>query len=294
MNLQSSGRFFKLAGILSLVMTNILWGTSFAFIKLSMNELDPFTYTFVRTFIASLVLLPILIMKTIRRKLDIMSLMRGLLVGVAYSTGLCLQAAGTAYIDPSTSAFITGLSTIHVHLYSATVIGKYTKLDLLSLLIAILGLYVLTSPKGGLGVGDMLVFIATFAWAIQVILISRYGKSSMIEFLMGTFTAGLIFAPLSLRLGVYLSKETILYLVYLGVVCSIGATFFQVIGQRYISASTAALLFLLEPVFATVFSIIMSLEEISAHKIIGGGLIIASLYIATVIEMRRDKNTTVL
>lgn len=285
-------KFIKLAGILSLVMTNILWGTSFAFIKLSMNEINPFTYTFMRTLIATLAFLPIIIFKIIRRELHINSLTRGLLVGFAYSTGLCLQAAGTAYIDPSTSAFITGLSTIHVHLYSAITARKYTKFDLLSLLIAILGLYVLTSPAGGLGLGNLLVFIATFAWAIQVILISKYGKSSIIEFLTGTFAAGLFFAPLSLFHGININMDTLLYLLYLGIVCSVGATFFQVLGQRYVSASTAALLFLLEPVFATFFSIIMGLEELSVHKITGGGLILSSLYLTTVIELRRDKNAS--
>ncbi|MEM1772654.1 MAG: DMT family transporter [Desulfurococcaceae archaeon] len=284
--------YVKLAGILSLIMTNVLWGTSFVFIKLSMNEINPFTYTFMRTLVATLAISPITIFKLMRRRLHITSLTRGLLVGFAYSTGLCLQAAGTAYIDPSTSAFITGLSTIHVHLYSAIANRKYTKFDLLSLLIAILGLFVLTSPAGGLGVGDLLVFSATFAWAAQVILISKHGKSSMIEFLTGTFAAGLFFAPLSLFSGININTSTLLYLLYLGIVCSIGATFFQVFGQRYISASTAALLFLLEPVLATFFSIIMGLEELSIHKVIGGGLILLSLYLATVIELRKDKSTS--
>lgn len=52
-----------------------------------------------------------------REKLDLDSLRRGFLIGITYSTGLLLQGAGTYYIDPSVSAFITGLSTIHVHIY---------------------------------------------------------------------------------------------------------------------------------------------------------------------------------
>ncbi|MEM0004286.1 MAG: DMT family transporter [Desulfurococcaceae archaeon] len=283
-------RFIKLAGILSLVMTNVLWGTSFAFIKLSMSEVNPFTYTFIRTLIATIVVLPIIIAKALLGRIHVESLMRGLIVGLAYSTGLCLQAAGTAYIDPSTSAFITGLSTIHVHFYSAIILKKYSQLDLMSLISAIIGLYVLTSPVGGLGVGELLVFTATFTWAIQVILIAKYGKSSMVEFLMGTFSAGLLYAPLSMRFGINLNTNTLLYLVYLGVFCSIGATFFQVLGQRYVSASTAALLFLLEPIFATIFSVIMGLETLSIHKLIGGGLILVSLYLATITELKRDNN----
>jgi EamA-like transporter family. len=255
-----------------------------------MSEVNPFTYTFIRTLIATIVILPIIIAKGMLGRIHVESLMRGLIIGLAYSTGLCLQAAGTAYIDPSTSAFITGLSTIHVHFYSAIVLKKYSRLDLLSLISAITGLYVLTSPVGGLGIGELLVFTATFTWAIQVILIAKYGKSSMAEFLMGVFSAGLLYAPLSMRFGINLNTNTLLYLAYLGVFCSIGATFFQVLGQRYVSASTAALLFLLEPIFATIFSVIMGLETLSIHKLTGGGLILVSLYLATITELKRDDN----
>ena len=277
---------YKLVGLASLVATTVLWGTSFAFIKLSMGEVDPFTYTFVRTALATLALTPILLYKYFNGSIDKPSFTRGFVVGLAYSVGLCLQAAGTAYVDPSLSAFITGISTIHVHFYAAFIAKKYSLLDLAALVLAIAGLYILTAPAGGFGIGAVLVFVATFAWAAQIVLIERYRGSSILEFLAGTFSAGLIFAPFSLALKPVFTSEAFFYLAYLALVCSIGATFFQVLGQRRISAETAALVFLLEPVFATVFSVLMGLEAISLHKVLGGSLLLASLYIATVSEIK--------
>ena len=281
-----SRALYKLTGLASLITTTILWGTSFAFIKLSMSEVDPFTYTFVRTAIATLTLTPILLYKYFNGSIDKSSFTRGFIVGLAYSIGLCLQAAGTAYVDPSLSAFITGISTIHVHFYAAFIAKKYSLLDLAALVLAIAGLYVLTAPAGGFGAGAALVFVATFAWAAQIVLIERYRGSSTLEFLTGTFSAGLVFAPLSLAHKPVLTSEAILYLVYLALVCSIGATFFQVLGQRRVSAETAALIFLLEPVFATIFSALIGLEAMSPHKILGGSLLLASLYIATISEIK--------
>lgn len=277
----------KMLGFSSLVMTTVLWGTSFAFIKLSMSEISPFVYTFIRTLIASLILIPIILFKKLNGIVDFNSFKRGFLVGLAYSTGLCLQAAGTAHIDPSMSAFITGLSTIHVHFYSAFMAKHYNILDFIALSVAVIGLYVLTSPTGGLGLGGGLVFASTIMWALQIILIAKYKTSSMAEFLQGMFTAGVLFGPMVLATGLHITREVFLYLVYLAVVCSIGASFFQVLGQRYISESTAALIFLLEPVFATIFSIYMGLERIELYKLIGGGLILISLYIATLSEIRK-------
>ena len=283
---------YKLMGFFSLVLTTLIWGTSFAFIKLSMTEIDPFTYTAIRMLIASVALTPALLVRKLRRIVDYVSFKHGFITGLVYSTGLCLQAAGTAYTTPSTSAFITGLSSIHVHFYAAVILRVYSVLDLLALLLAITGLYVLTKPTGGLGVGELLVLASTVFWALQILLVARYSKSSLVEFLAGNFTAGILYLPLSLIQNPNLTGEILLYLVYLALVCSIGATLFQVLGQRYISATTASLIFLLEPVFAMLFSIIMELEEVDLYKVLGGALILTSLYVITISEFKYMTTTT--
>lgn len=276
----------KITGFFSLVLTTILWGTSFVFIKLSMSEIDPFTYTYTRMIIASITLLPFIIYKKMRGNLDVLDLRNGFFTGLAYSTGLCLQAAGTIYVDPSTSAFITGLSSLHVHLYTALIMKMYKLMDFTSLVLAMMGLYILTTPTGGLGLGEILVFSSTFFWAIQIVLIGRYSGSSLLEFLFGMFTAGALYVFSALITPFTLTREALLYITYLALVCSISATLFQVLGQRYVSESTAALIFLLEPVFAMVFSVVMGLEKVELHKVIGGGLIVFSLFTITISEIK--------
>lgn len=284
-----NGRKAKILGLLSLTVTTILWGTSFAFIKLSMGEVDPLTYTFIRTALATLALTPMLLWKLARSSLDYKSFKQGFITGLAYTSGLCLQAAGTAYTDPSTSAFITGLSTIHVHTYAGFLAKRYGRLDLLSLMLAVSGLYILTKPSGGFGYGEFLVFIATFMWALQIVLIARFRSSSMLEFLSGNFAAGLVYMPGYMVSGASLTREALLYLLYLALVCSIGATFFQILGQRFISPETSAVVFLLEPVFALAFSVLLGLELLEPHKLVGGGLIVLSLYVASVSEFKHKK-----
>jgi len=209
-----------------------------------------------------------------------------------YTAGLCLQAAGTAYTAPSISAFVTGLSTIHVHFYVAVVLRKYSFLDFTALSMAVVGLYVLTKPTGGLGVGELLVLASTVFWALQIIIISKYAQSSLLEFLTGNFVVGALYAPLALIYGFSLTSEILLYLAYLGIACSICATLFQVLGQRYVSATTASLVFLLEPVFATIFSVLMGLEGVDLYKITGGGLILVSLYVTMISEIKYRVHTS--
>jgi len=86
------------------------------------------------------------------------------------------------------------------------------------------------------------------------------------------FTLTLFLAPYVFIVedGGELLLNAIPYLAYLAVACSLGATYFQVNGQKYVTASSAAVIFLLEPVFALIFSLVMGLEDLVLYKIVEG------------------------
>ena len=278
----------KIKGIFFLVLTTILWGTSFSFIKLSVEEISGFSYTFYRGLISILILTILLAAKHARQGIDAKSFIKGLYTGVAYTTGLLLQGLGTQYVTPSTSAFITGLNTVHVHLYAGFLARKYGLTHAVSLVLAISGLYILTSPQNSGGLGEILVFMGSISWAAQIILVSKFSDSSMLEYLYGMFTPTLFLAPyvFIVENGGELSLNAIAYLAYLAVACSLGAMYFQVKGQKYVTASSAAIIFLLEPVFALIFSLVMGLEDLVLYKLVGGGLIVLATYITTIGELK--------
>jgi len=84
----------KFIGFISLIVATILWGTSFVYIKLSIYSIDPFTYVFIRSFLATIFLLPPLFYKIIRKRLDLESIRGGLALGLVYSGGLLFQGPG--------------------------------------------------------------------------------------------------------------------------------------------------------------------------------------------------------
>ncbi|MEM2009761.1 MAG: DMT family transporter [Thermosphaera sp.] len=286
-------RILKLKGFFFLVMTTILWGTSFSFIKLSVEEISGFSYTFYRGMFSLLFLTPLVTRKLRKREFHFKSLINGMYTGVAYTSGLMLQGLGTAYVSPSTSAFITGLNTLHVHLYSGIIARKYGLTHAISLALALSGLYILTKPQDSGGWGEFLVFIGSIAWAAQIILVSKYSSASMLEYLYGMFTPTLLIGPyvLFFERGGSLSPSTMIYLAYLAAACSLGATYFQVKGQKYVSASSAAIVFLLEPVFALLFSLLLGLEALALYKVIGGSLIVLATYVTTVGEIKSVNKT---
>jgi drug/metabolite transporter (DMT)-like permease len=283
-----------LYGSVILILVTILWGSSFVFIKFSVENISGFSYTFYRSLISIASLTPPIAVKIFRKKIDLKSIRYGFITGVSYMLGLLLQGIGTAYTTPSISAFITGLNTVHVHIYTALIEKTYSPLLFLSLVLAITGLYMVTKPSGGLGFGELMVFLGSIAWAAEIVLISRYARRGIkrIEFLYGLLLPSLSLVPyvLFIEKTLNLSYTTWLYLSYLGIACTLVATALQVIGQRYVGEATAAIIYILEPIFALIFSVIIYGEKTELLAVLGGITMVIASAIAILDEILKQKN----
>lgn len=271
-------------GVILLLLATVLWGSSFIFIKLIVIDISEFSYTFYRVSISIVVLTPLVILRILKQEFDVRGFRYGLITGTTYLLGLVLQGAGTRYTTPSISAFITGLNTVHVHLYSGLIKKSYSLSLFTSLLLAILGLYMVTNPAGGLGFGELLVFLGSIAWAAQIILVSKYVRKGVkyMDFLYGMLLPTLLVAPyiLVLESSKHLSTQTFLYLAYLAIACTLIASVLQIIGQKYVGPATAAIIYVLEPLFALLFSVLFYNEKAEPIRIIGGSLMVLASYIA--------------
>ncbi len=270
-------------GIGALLITVTLWGSSFPAIKVVVTNISPLSYTWIRALIASLGLLPYVLFKKLKNNNDISrSLKGGIITGFVFGLGLWLQGFGTKFTTASNSAFITGLNVVFVHVYMAFIRKDYNKSLGISLLFSILGLYFMTSPKGGFNKGDALVLLSAIMWAAQVILVDKYSESDPLVFTFGEMIPSILFLmpDVILHKFVHLNIHTILILIYLGIFCADLAFIFQILGQRYINPASAAIIYLLEPVIATLLSVLLLYEMLNILQIIGMLLIIVSLVFA--------------
>ncbi len=278
-------------GILVLILTSLLWGTSFPVIKILVTHISDYTYTWLRSLFAILGLAPYTVYYYIVKARAsksyyqdfIHSLHGGLLAGVSYALGLWLQGLGTRYTTASNSAFITGLSIVFVHLYSALVVKKYHWTLALSLLLSISGLYFLTIPSTGFNIGDLLVLVGAFMWALQVIVVDKYSSSNPFILTFFEMLPALLFIiPDIVYLKLEIPQGIHLYMiVYLALICSDTAFALQVYGQRYVSPALASIVFLLEPVFASIFAYIIINEVLNIQQVIGAILILSAMFIAS-------------
>jgi drug/metabolite transporter (DMT)-like permease len=277
-----SKKYDLLKGFIALILTTLLWGSSFPVIKIVVGNIGGYSYTWIRSLVALLALLPYVVYKEIKGGLERKTVVGGLLTGIAYALGLWLQGWGTGLTTASNSAFITGLNVVFVHIYVALTERSYNFSLALELVLATLGLYFLTSPEGRIGPGDLLVLLGSIAWAAQVILVSRYGHRDPILFTFFEMVPALIFVIHDVVYGPpKLSLTSMLGLVYLGLVCSVAAFSLQAYGQRYVKPEIAAIIFLLEPVFASIFARVILGEVMTSLQVLGAFLIVLSIALAS-------------
>lgn len=271
----------KVKGVLALIATSILWGSSFPAIKIVVGSVSSYTYTWVRSALAITGLLPYLIIALRRGRVTGLAIKGGLLAGLTYALGLWFQGLGTKYTTASNSAFITGLNTVFVHVYEGLILRRYGLSLALSLALSVAGLYFLTTPTGGLSIGDLLVLLGSFMWAAQVIIVDRYSGVDPLVFTFFEMVPAVAFIIPDMVDGIdFINTNTLLIITYLALVCSNVAFTLQVYGQRYIIPSVAAITYLLEPVAAALFAYVILTEVLTPIQVLGASLILASILTA--------------
>jgi len=275
----------RIKGLLALLITSTLWGSSFPAIKLIVMDISEYTYTWIRNLIALVSLAPYVLYSYYRGEVSRYIIKGGLLAGIAYSLGLWLQGWGMKFTTASKSAFITGLYVVFVHIYTALIMKRYSIRLALALSLSIVGLYMLTVPRTGFNVGDLLVLLGAMAWAIQIIIVDKFSYSNPLIFTFFETIPALTFAISIFIRGIeIIPHRTLLLIVYLGLMCSNVAYVLQVYGQRFLNPAVAAIIFLFEPISATIFAYIILKEVLSTIQIIGAIMIILAMFVSSIDE----------
>ncbi|WP_017301371.1 DMT family transporter [Nodosilinea nodulosa] len=269
-------------GIALLLLVTVLWGTSFPVLKDTLGSVHPAVLIAVRYSIAAIALLPWL------RRVSRSLLRDGALLGTILFLETALALTGLSTISASRSAFIVGLNVIVVPLLGVLLGKRLSSRVLATAGLAVLGMAAMSWDGGGLSRGDGLTLASAVGIAVYILLLEaiapRHNSLSLaavqVWVVMGL---GALWAmPEMLHQGIGIG-DRIPGLMYLGLVVTIGPLWGQALGQRWVPAHEAALLYTLEPVFATVFSILLLGEGLKLSGAIGAGCILT----ATVVSQGR-------
>lgn len=277
---------------LLMLLTAIIWGSSFVAQRLGMDAVGPFLYTGLRFTLATLVLLPVVLWLGKRQgeqkpvPLSRGLLLGGLAMGLALALGINLQQVGLLFTSVTNSGFITGLYVIVVPLLGL-LLGQRTAMGTwLGASLAVVGMFLLSVDEGfTVASGDWLQLAGAFVWGAHVLLVSFFAsrhdplRLALLQFAVCALLSLLLAVTLEeIRLDAILAAgPAILYGGLLGV--AVGFTL-QVVAQKHAIASHAAIILSLEAVFAAIAGALLLGESLALKGYFGCGLMFAGMLLA--------------
>jgi drug/metabolite transporter (DMT)-like permease len=284
---------------LALLLTTLIWGSTFVMVKDAVTAYPVFSFLTLRFLCAIAVMAPVAWLSRARRGVmqgnpsrDAPYLRYGapLLVGLALFAGFAFQTLGLQLTTPAKTGFITGLSVVLVPLASAVVFHQAPGRNAwLGVGLAALGLALLSLEQGlKVNPGDLLVFGCAVAFAAQILLIGQFApRCDPLTLTLGQFAVVAALsgvAAFAFESPPPLTGSVLFAAVFTGVLATSLAFGIQTVAQRFTSATHTALIFAAEPVFAALFSFLLIGEVLGLRQVAGCGLILAGMLVA---EMKR-------
>jgi drug/metabolite transporter (DMT)-like permease len=262
-------------GILLLILTTICWGTSFSLLKQVMGDVSPAVILAVRFTIAAAVFMPWL------RQLDAALVRDGALLGALYFAECATALLGLETISANRSAFIISFNVILVPLFAAC-LGKKLPIQVICAAgLAIAGIAILSWEGGGWDRGDWLTLgcaigVASYILILEV-LSPRHATLPLVAVQLGVMALlSLVWAAPQLAGQLTAIAQHSPRFLFIGLVVTATPIWTQAIAQRWVAAHEAALIYTLEPVFASVFSFWLLGEQLGVRGFIGAALVLTA------------------
>lgn len=293
---------------LLLIMTAFIWGIAFVAQSTGGDAVGPYTFNCIRSFIGSIVLLPVIRLldglhltdqKPLNKKDQKTLFMGGICCGIALALASNLQQMGL-YMGASAgkAGFLTACYILIVPVLGIFLKKKCSINVWLGIVIAMIGLYLLCIHGDfSIQFSDILLLLCAFLFAVHILVIDYFTplvdgvRMSCIQFFvcgalsfipmffvdMGHSLSGIAaWAPALLNPSAWIP------ILYAGVLsCGVAYTL-QIVGQQGVNPTVASLLMSLESVFSVVAGWVILGEALSPRELFGCGLIFGAVVLAQI------------
>ena len=227
-----------------LFITACIWGSAFVAQSVGMDFVEPFTFTFARSIIGGMVLIPCIpLLRKIKQEkrsgITKVEWIGGILCGIALFAASNMQQLGIVHTTVGKSGFITALYVIIVPIMGIFLRKKMPRIIWFCVALSVAGLYLLcmTGESFTLNYGDFLTLICAILFSVHILIIDHFSPKgdgvviSCIQF----FVCGILSAIVMLAVetpsvaNIAAAKWPILYA---GVLSSGVAYTLQVVAQK--------------------------------------------------------------
>jgi len=284
----------KLILYFGLLLTTAVWGGSFVVMKDSLEKQDVISFLSTRFILAAILMLAYKPKALIGlgRKLWL----RATLLGILLAAGFIFQSVGLTKTTVSSTGFITGLYLVFTPIISWFLLRrKVLKLQLLAVISATIGLYLIAYNGIAFGFGEILVLISAIIFALQIVALGEWsdGKNAYQLTLIQILVSAIIFVLISLRDGYQIPPDNSVWfaVIFTAVFATFIGFLIQVKAQAVMTATAAGVVLAMEVPFAFMFGLYFDNDPLT-FRIASGGILVM-LAMAMVIFSDRVKSKQV-
>lgn len=293
-----------------LLLTALIWGSSFVAQSVGMESVEGFTFNGIRTLLGAFVLLPFVLIRDriqaknmttqqiqARKTLNKKTVIYGTILGVVFCAAGNFQQFAFEYSTSGKIAFITALYMFFVPLFGLVLKKRVPLLTWICVIFGFVGLYFLCidpADFGSINRGDFRAFICSVLFAVHILLIEKFApdvdgvKLSCVQFFVsGIISCVLMFIFENPQMDAILTAAV--PILYAGIMsCGLAYTF-QIVGQKYTEATVASLIMCMESVFAVLAAALILHETLSGREVIGCVIMFGAIILSELSELLTAK-----
>ncbi|MEH2225450.1 DMT family transporter [Nostoc sp.] len=269
----------RFKGIILLIFVNLSGATTFPLTKDIVSSLSP------SALIASRFVIAAAVFALNLRNINAILFRDGTVLGLLLFFLLAIETIALKTIPANRAAFIVSLSALIVPLLG-WLSGKRVLLrTFLTAGVAVIGIGIMFWEGGELRIGDLLMFVDTFIYAAYLIFLERVAPRhptlplTSVQ-LMFVAVLGVLWNNTQIFNQFEVIRQHWGVILYLGLVSTAAVIWFQTLAQQWVSSDEAALLYTLEPLFATIFSFSLLGEHLGIRGLIGAILVLFALVLS--------------
>ena len=284
---------------ISLMVVAASWGFGFVWMKDAIERQPYFDFLALRFTIAAGVMF--LIRPQLVRHINLNFLNRGVLLGVALGLGYVTQTIGLEQSTAAITGFFTGLYIVLTPVFAWLLLRqKIASKVLLGVIIATIGLGVITLGGLGFDVGTISLLACAILFALHIVGLGRWspGRDTYALTVVQLATVavicwiGALFNPSDPGFQAPPDADVWNAVLFTAIFATAIAFFVQTWAQSIMDASRVAIILTPEVVFAALFAVALGQEVLSLRTVIGGALMVIAMLIVEW-PSRNDKNQTV-
>jgi drug/metabolite transporter (DMT)-like permease len=271
----------------ALLAVSAAWGGAFALMKPAIERQA--VNSFLATRFAMAVVVMILIRPSVLQKLNRELVLKGSLAGLFLGSGYIFQTLGLARTGAAITGFVTGLYVVLTPLIAAVVLKERIRaFTWFCVVLATVGLALLSLQGWSVGVGEGLVFVSAFAFAAHIVALSKwsFGLDTYALTIVQLSICALLTGVISLGQGYETPPDAGVWgvVVFTAVVCTAVAFIVQTWSQAHMNSTKVAVILTMEVVFAALFAVVYGGESLSLQALFGGILVVIAMYLIVMKE----------